>query len=267
MRRTIMLTTNFADGAPNWTDLAASEVPAAAEFYGAVFGWQFQSAGPDAGGYGFFTLRGATVAAVGPLPQEGAHPTWTVYFQTSDADATAEAVQKAGGTVRAAPMDVFTAGRMAAFTDPTGGEFAVWQPGETKGLDAVTDENTLCWTELYTTDAAAATGFYRDVFDWQTQDVPLGSGTYTVVTPAAGGEQAAHGGVMQLLPENLDRGASSEWHPYFEVADCDATVAVATSRGATVMIPPTEAEGVGRFAMLADPQGAVLAVITSAPMA
>lgn len=261
-----MLTTSFVDGAPNWTDLAASDVPAAAEFYGALLGWQFQSAGPDAGGYGFFTLRGATVAAVGPLSQEGARPAWTVYFQTSDADATAEAVQKAGGTVRVAPMDVFTAGRMAAFTDPTGAEFAVWQPGETKGLDAVTDQNTLCWTELYTTDAAASTGFYRDVFGWQTQDVPFGPGTYTIVTPAAGGENASHGGIMQLPPENRARGAGSEWHPYFEVADCDATIALATSRGASVPIPPMDAEGVGRLAMLADPQGAAFAVITSVPM-
>lgn len=261
-----MLTTSFVDGAPNWTDLGASDVPAAAEFYGALFGWRFQSAGPDAGGYGFFTLDGATVAAVGPLTQEGARPAWTVYLQTSDADATAEAVQKAGGTVRAAPMDVFTAGRTAAFTDPTGAEFAVWQPGETKGLEAVTGQNSLCWTELYTTDIAAATGFYRDVFGWQTQDVPVGPATHTIVTPAAGGENASHGGIMQLPPENLARGSGSEWHPYFEVADCDATVALATSRGASALIPPMDAEGVGRLAMLADPQGAVFAVIVSVPM-
>jgi uncharacterized protein len=261
-----MLTTNFVDGAPNWTDLATGDVAAAADFYGALFGWQFQSAGPDAGGYGFFTLHGATVAAVGPVPQEGARPGWTVYFQTSDADATAEAVQKAGGTVRAAPSDVFTAGRLAAFTDPTGAEFAVWQPGDTKGLGAVTDENTLCWTELYTTDAAAATGFYRDVFGWQTEDVPMGPGTYTVVRPASGGESGSHGGIMQLPPENLARGSGSEWHPYFEVADCDATAALATGRAASVLIPPMDAEGVGRLAMFSDPQGAAFAIIKSVPM-
>lgn len=261
-----MLTVNYVDGAPNWADLAATDVPAAAEFYGALFGWQFQSAGPDAGGYGFFTLNGATVAAVGPSMEAGARPVWTVYFQTSDADATAEAVQKAGGTVRAAPSDVFTAGRLAAFTDPTGADFAVWQPRDTKGLGAVTDENTLCWTELYTTNGPAATSFYRDVFGWQTEDVPFGPGTYTVVSPASGGETSAHGGILQLPPENLARGSGSEWHPYFEVADCDATTQLATDRGAGVLIAPMDAEGVGRLAMLTDPQGAVFAVIKSAPM-
>ena len=59
-----MLSTNYVPGVPNWVDLATTDVDAAAAFYGAVFGWQFQSAGPDAGGYGLLTLDGKTVAAV-----------------------------------------------------------------------------------------------------------------------------------------------------------------------------------------------------------
>lgn len=54
-----------------------------------------------------------------------------------------------------------------------------------------------------------------------------------------------------------------EWHPYFEVADVDTTLARATEAGATVIIPAAEAEGIGRFAMLLDPAGAVFAVIRS----
>jgi uncharacterized protein len=48
-----MLTTDYASGAPNWLDLGCPDTAAAAAFYGAVFGWDFQSAGPEAGGYGF----------------------------------------------------------------------------------------------------------------------------------------------------------------------------------------------------------------------
>ena len=68
----------------------------------AVFGWQFESAGPEAGGYGMITQGGKVVAAVGPLTEQGAAPSWTLYFKTSDADGTAEAVRKAGGTVHSA---------------------------------------------------------------------------------------------------------------------------------------------------------------------
>lgn len=260
-----MLTTSYVPGAPNWVDLTVADVEAATAFYRDLFGWEFRSAGPEAGGYGFFHLDGKIVAAVGPIMDEAAGPAWTLYFHTADADATAAAAQRAGGTVRSEPYDVFTAGRTAELADPTGARFAIWQPGETVGLDLVTVPNTLCWAELYTTDEVAAKDFYRSVFAWDLTDVPMPGVAYTLVAPSGGGQQAAHGGIMRLAEENVAAGTTSAWHPYFEVTDCDATFATATGRGATEMMPPTDAEGIGRFAMLTDPFGAFFAVITSAP--
>ncbi len=259
-----MLTTNYVPGAPVWLDLGTTDVEAAASFYGALFGWEFRSAGPEAGGYGMFTLAGKTVAAVGPLTEQGASPAWTTYFHTFDADATAKAVEQAGGTVRFAPSDVFTQGRMAGFTDPAGAQFAVWQPGETKGLDAVTVPNTLCWTELHTTDPVAATAFYQSVFGWDTEDVPMGEFTYTVVSPTGGGQEASQGGIMGMTDEMLSAGMRPRWQPYFEVANCDAVVAKASGHGGTVPMPPEDVEGVGRMAALIDPFGAAFSVLTSA---
>lgn len=256
-----MLTTTFVPGAPNWLDLGTPDVEAAAAFYRALFGWELRTMGPEAGGYGFFQLDGKTVAAVGPLTEEGAASAWTPYFQTADADATTKAVEQAGGTVRVPPMDVFTEGRMAAYTDPTGAQFAVWQPGDTQGLGAVTSANTMSWTELYTTDGTAAKDFYRSVFSWDYKDMPVAGSTYTVVSPSGGGPDATQGGIMQLAKENLEAGSRSEWHPYIEVADVDATFAVATEHGATTFFPPMDAPGVGRIAMFADPFGAPMAII------
>ena len=263
-----MLTTDSVPGTPNWLDIGAPDIDATVAFYTAVFGWTFQSAGPDAGGYGFFQLDGKTVGAVGPLTEAGATSSWTVYFHTADADATAKAVQQAGGSVRMAPGDVFTAGRLAAFTDSKGADFAVWQPLDTKGLETVMEPNSLCWTELYTTDSAAAKDFYASVFSWTAQDMPMGGGLiYSVVSAPGGGEgeDTGHGGIMQLPKENLEAGATSEWHPYFGVTDCDATFTAATDKGATVLIPPTNAPGVGRLAMLRDPAGAPFALIKGDP--
>jgi uncharacterized protein len=256
-----MLTTNYVPGAPNWVDLGTPDVDAAAAFYRAVFGWEFQSAGPDAGGYGMLTLNGKTVAAMGPMMEAGS--AWTIYFETPDADATADAVKRAGGVVRAGPMDVFTAGRMAQFTDPAGAMFAVWQPGETRGLDAVNDPGTLGWTELYAPDPAACASFYTAVFGWGTQAVPMGDFTYTVITPAGGGDDSGQGGIMPISPEMASAGLTPHWLPYFEVADCDAVVATAVEQGGSVTVPATDIPGVGRFATLADPAGAAFAVITS----
>ncbi|MCX4515612.1 hypothetical protein OHA27_35980 [Streptomyces sp. NBC_01619] len=45
-----MLGTDFSTGSPIWIDLGSPDRDAAAALYGAVFGWQYVSAGPDAGG-------------------------------------------------------------------------------------------------------------------------------------------------------------------------------------------------------------------------
>ncbi|MFF9483050.1 VOC family protein [Streptomyces sp. NPDC014733] len=262
-----MLTTDYVPGMPNWIDLGAPDTDDAVAFYSAVFGWTYRSAGPEAGGYGFFQLDGRTVGAIGPLTEEGATPSWTVYFHTADAEATARAVEAAGGAVRMAPGDVFTAGRMAAFTDPTGADFGVWQPRENPGLQAVMEPDTLVWTELYTTDDAAAKEFYRTVFSWTYQDMPMGDGMVYGVVSSSGSraEDATQGGIMQLQKEHLDAGAVSEWHPYFGVTDCDATYEMATKLGARVQIPPMDVPRVGRLAALQDPWGAPFALIKGDP--
>src|SRR5260221_12715647 len=99
-----MLTTNYLPGAPNWVDLGTPDIDAAARFYGALFGWQFQSAGPDAGGYGMVPLGGNTVGAAGPLVGQGAPPSQSLYLHTPDAHATAGAGKAAGATYPADPL-------------------------------------------------------------------------------------------------------------------------------------------------------------------
>jgi predicted enzyme related to lactoylglutathione lyase len=261
-----MLTTNYVPGAPNWIDLGSPDIGRSADFYTGLFGWTFQSLGPEAGNYGFFQLEGKTVAALGPLGEQDANSAWTLYFHTPDADLTTKTVEQAGGKVRLAPMDVFDNGRMAQFTDPVGAQFAVWQPGTTKGLDAVTVPGSLCWTELHTPDAVTARGFYRQVFGWDTQDMPLPGGqTYTVLSVAGGGEEGSIGGIMQFGEEQLAAGGRPHWLPYFEVLDADAAVAKTEQSGGQVLMPATDMEGVGRMAALADPFGAFFSVIKSAP--
>ncbi|PYC63911.1 hydroxylase [Streptomyces tateyamensis] len=259
-----MLTTDFPPGAPNWIDLGSPDPDAAQAFYGGLLDWTYASAGPGSGGYGFFRRDGRTVAALGPLTEEGASSAWTVYFCTDDTDRTAQLVAEAGGALRFGPYDVFGEGRMAGFTDPGGARFAVWQPGSTTGLDAVTEVGTLCWTELHTTDPEAAKPFYRSVFNWIEQDVPFGDFTYTVVTPTDGGTDASQGGIVTLVDEDRAAGATPFWLPYFEVADVDAAVARAEQLGGGRRGDPVDAPDVGRFVQLTDPQGAVFAVIASA---
>ncbi|MEV5510755.1 VOC family protein [Streptomyces orinoci] len=256
-----MLGTNFVTGAPNWIDLGTPDVEAAAAFYGAVFGWEFQSAGPESGGYGFCQQDGKTVAAIGPLTEEGASSAWTVYFQTPDADATAKAVEQGGGSVRMAPSDVMEAGRLAAFTDPGGAEFAVWQPGAVKGFELASVDNALCWAELHAADATAVYAFYRGLFGWRGEDMEVPGMVYKILATAEGEPESAAFGGMAPLQE----GDRPRWIPYFAVADADEKVTKAQEGGGSVVMPASDVPDVGRIAWLADPFGAVFAVLKPAP--
>ncbi len=263
-----MITTDFVHGSPCWIDLGAPDIDTAAAFYTAVFGWEFESYGDGPVEYGTFKLGGKVVAAVGRLTEEGARSAWMIYFTTPDADAAAESAVRLGGTVRAAPTDAEDMGRMAQLTDPQGGQFAVWQPGKTPGFEVADEPGALCWTELYTTDAAGARSFYGDLFGWSTEDMPLPgtpSGTYSIVTPAGGDQERMHGGIMQLAAEHLALTQGRPyWHPVFAVADTDAAVAAAGRNGGTIQMGPQDAQGVGRLAVCLDPSGADFVVLTPA---
>ncbi|GAA3149188.1 VOC family protein [Streptomyces rameus] len=258
-----MLTTRFVDGAPNWIDVAGPDIDGAAAFYGALFGWRFRSAGPDAGGYGFFQLDGRTVAGGMPAGPGQGPPAWTVYFRSEDARATAEAAEPAHGSVLVPPTDVMGQGHMAVLGDRAGAPFGIWQPGRTSGVDVAGEPGSLCWVELYTPDIAAAAAFYHQVLGLETSGVPFPGGTYTCVNPGGAGDDAMFGGMVPLADAPDEAGGGPHWLPYFEVADTDAVVEQAQRLGGAVRMPATTVAGVGRTARLADPYGARFAVIRS----
>ncbi|MFD3695768.1 VOC family protein [Streptomyces sp. NPDC058646] len=258
-----MLGTDFSTGSPNWLDLGSPDTDAAARFYGALFGWNFVAAGPEAGGYGFFQLQGKTVAALGPLTEEGAHSAWMVHFMTPDIQATTEAVRAGGGAVRMEPMDVMGEGWLAQYTDPQGAEFACWQPGRTAGLGLASADNTLVWAELHVPDPQAGIAFYQGVFGWRHAEMQAPGMTYRVLSVAAGDQEDGSFGGVAPLGEGA--GEEARWVPYFNVPDVDATTAAAQRNGGSVLMPGADVPDVGRLAWLADPAGAVFALLKPDP--
>ncbi|MFF8610496.1 VOC family protein [Streptomyces sp. NPDC015346] len=260
-----MITTDFVPGSPCWLDLGAPDVRAAAAFYGTVLGWEYESMGegPDMEG-GMFRKDGKIVAGLGKLTEEGARSAWMIYYTVTDADATTRAVELGGGRVRVPPRDLDGWGRMAQYSDPLGGEFAVWQPGTNNGVELVDEPGSLSWTELYTSDAAASKEFYGSVLGWRFSDMELpgGGGTYSLITPAGLPEERMHGGLMELRKEDLTlTNGRPYWHPVFAVDDCDAAVAAVTGNGGSVQMGPEDAEGVGRLAVCVDPSNADFVVL------
>ena len=112
------------------------------------------------------------------------------------------------------------------------------------------------WYELMTTDAQAAEAFYRDVIGWGARDAGLPDRRYALLTvddrPVCG---------LMALPEDACRaGARPGWIGYVAVDDVDASAAQARQRGGAVHRAPSDIPGVGRFAIVLDPQGAPLAL-------
>ncbi|MCK1795947.1 VOC family protein [Streptomyces sp. XM4193] len=265
-----MITTDFVPGAPCWIDLGVPDGRAAADFYRSVFGWELEPlTADDEQGYGLLRHEGRAVGALGPLGEEGARSSWMIYFMAADVRACADAVRELGGTVRVPPFDAGGAGTMAQATDPQGAEFAVFQPGGRKGFETADVPGALCWVELMTTDRARADDFYRGLFGWTGQDVPMpgeAGGAYELVTAEGQPEERMHGGVVEVPPEALElRNGKPYWHPVFATEDCDAAVERVTSAGGTLQMGPEEAEGVGRLAVVADPFGAEFVVLDPSP--
>jgi len=243
--------TKYEPGTPSWVDLGAPDIAAAASFYGDLFGWTFESAGPveETGGYGMFTLRGKNVAGLGPQMDQSQPPYWSTYVSVPDVEATLARVEVDGGKILMEAMDVFEAGRMAIITDPTGAQLSLWQPKEMIGADLVNEPGAFCWAELNTKDAHAASNFYERVFGWKPSTMDMGGMEYTLFML---GESQVAG----LLPMD----GPPRWNITFSVADSDATAAKAKQLGGAVIEEPQDIP-VGRFAIVADPAGAKFGVI------
>lgn len=253
------MTQTFPPGAPSWVDLGTTDVAAAAQFYGSLFGWSHDDLGPEAGGYGMFRKDGKQVAGVGPASDPARGTSWSTYFATNDAEDSAERARKAGGQIVVAPMDVMGEGNMAVFSDPTGAIFSVWQPGKHTGAEMTGEPGSLSWVELLTSDIEAAKHFYSEVLGVTMRDVPIGEGmTYTLLE--VDGRSVA--GAMQADPAwGL---MPSHWMVYFEVDDCDRVHDKALELGATTVAAPQDIPA-GRFAVLTDPQGGQFSIIKANP--
>lgn len=251
--------TEYSHGTPSFVDLMTTDVAAAKDFYGGIFGWTYETNATDQEGvdYTMAVRSGKTAAGMAAQPAEqaemGIPPMWNSYVTVDDVDATAAKVEGAGGSVMAPPFDVMDAGRMAVVTDPTGAVICMWQAKENIGSEIVNEHGALTWNELVSPDVGTAASFYGELFGWGTETMQMGeAGDYTVFT--VDGEQVAGG-----MAPPMD-GMPPHWGVYFNVDDCDGTVAKATDAGATVMMEPTDAPP-GRMAAMADPQGAVFAII------
>lgn len=248
-------TPQYAPGTPIWVDLATTDLDAARGFYSDLFGWEtVVMPEPDAGGYTMLLQDGKQVAGMGPVFSPDQPAAWSMYVASDNADAAAQKVRDAGGTVVTEPFDVFDAGRMAVFIDPTGAFFSVWQPGTHRGSELVNTPVSFGWNELHTRDMDAAKPFYQKVFGWEAETSGEGPQTYTEFK--LDGRSIAGG--MQMGAD-IPASVPPHWLTYFVVQDTGTTTAKAEEMGSAILMPPTEIP-IGVISVLTDPQGAAFAL-------
>ena len=246
---------SYEPGVPSWIDVGVPDPQVAADFYGALFGWSAPEGPEEAGGYRVAMVGDAAVAGIGSQQNPGP-PVWATYVNVASADDVAAAVTANGGQVLVPPMDVLDAGRMAVFMDPVGAVFSVWQPDQHPGAQLVNEPGTYSWSELVTTDVPASKAFYGAVFGWGSETHGDGPGAYTEWQ--VGGRSV--GGMMEK-PPMMPAEVPPHWAVYFSVSDTEDAVARVQELGGSLVMPPMDVEP-GRFAVVADPAGAVFNVIT-----
>jgi uncharacterized protein len=246
-----------------WAELATSKQSEAKAFYSGLFGWAADDypMGPNEF-YTMFKLEGRNVGAAYTLQpdmvKQGVPPHWGLYVAVESADQTAGRVASLGGKVLAPPCDVYEAGRMAVLQDPSGATISLWQPKLNTGFGIGGVPGCLCWADLMTPDPGRAEKFYSGLLGWKFDRGEKG-GDYLHIK---NGEEYI-GGVPPA--GSAGPGVPPHWSLYYLVTDCDAATAKAKSLGARVYVPPTSMEGVGRWSVLADPQGATFSAFQPLP--
>jgi len=276
----------YPAGVPCWVDTDQPDPDAAVEFYGGLFGWEFDGGMPDDAPVKYFVaqLRGKDVAGVGGRPDDAPQTpvAWNNYVAVESADDATGKVEDHGGSVVMEPFDVLDAGRMAVFADPEGAVFCVWEAKTSPGAVLVNEPGTWNFSELNTRDPDGAKRFYGAVFGWESSSFSIEGAEFSMFRmPGYGdflarrvpglrddltGQGAPEGfedAVAWIVPVS-DEAVPPHWSITFAVDDADAVAARAAELGGTIAVEPFDA-GPTRTAVVSDPQGATFSISKYTP--
>jgi predicted enzyme related to lactoylglutathione lyase len=252
-------TGQYTPGRFVWGDLVTSDVATAADFYGKVFGWTFETYGGE-DDRDTYTLALADGLPIGGMVFDqraikGKTPSarWIGLVSVPDVKASADAATAGGGTVVHAPVMLGERGETAVLRDPEGTVFGVVRSKHGDPLDYAGDVNEWYWIDLWTGDVEQAASFYSAVVGYETlpiEDDGLRSGLRLM----SGG--FARAGIMR----KRDPKATSTWLPYLRVADVKAATAAAAAAGGKVLMQPMAMHS-AMVAIIVDPTGAPVGIV------
>ena len=117
-------------------------------------------------------------------------------------------------------------------------------------------QGTFLWNELAAKDPAKSGTFYTELLGWETTEVPMPDGTYTLFR--SGGNDS--GGMYQIMPEHGPMPRA--WVSYVAVDDVDAAAAKVKELGGLVLTEPFDVPNTGRICLITDPDAATIGLMT-----
>lgn len=245
----------YPHGTFSWADANSTDVDKARPFYTELMGWTVEEV-PMGGGlmYSFLKKDGHNAAAISPmLPNmEGVPSHWSTYVTVDEIESLPDKVVAAGGTVIAPPFDVFDNGRMMVVQDPSGATISFWLPKASIGAYIVNTPGAMVWNELATRDVERAQAFFSEVLGWTFEAGEFPAYHYIH------NRGRLNGGIIQMDEEWGDM--PPHWQVYFAVEDIDQIVKRVPELGGQIISGPDDSS-VGRFAVIADPSGAMFSAI------
>jgi predicted enzyme related to lactoylglutathione lyase len=250
-----------------WRDLLTHDLEGSKEFYGSLFGWEFESVGRESGfgsdsAYTLIRHEGNLIGGmIDTVALNGKDDIsqWVVVMSVADVDKSAAAFAASGGEVMTAPTDLRRRGRLAVVRDAEGALLGLLQTkdGDPVDSDAVVDG--FLWDELWTTDIDSASEFYSSVTGLQAdeQTVEQAEGSSVVYRLLKSGETPRVGIMLNPL-EDL----GPVWVSYLRVESPAEIAAKVDALGGRVIVEAQARPIGGEVAFVAGPSGAGIALQT-----
>lgn len=268
-------TTSTNDNGPNpvgafiWYELITPDPVSAKAFYDAVVGWAIEPQPSGEMDYRMISrsdggFAGGVMRLTDDMASHGARPTWLGYVNVDDVDASASAVQSAGGSILLPAFDIPNVGRIAMVADPFGAPFYIMKPippagQEKQASDVFSPDQSqrVSWNEIQTSDVDGARRFYGDQFGWSTDEfMDMGpNGKYYFVD---------HHGTRLGALFGADAGQHPHWRFYIRVPSVAQAKAAAEANGGTIHMGPHQVPTGDYIVIGTDPQGAEFALVGGA---
>lgn len=243
------------NGKPVWFEIVTPDGEATKRFYTEVIGWTLNEMdGPGGQKYVMFAAPGGRPQCGIDTWKTGQPSRWVGYLECGEIGAAIQRVRDNGGEVLGEPVTMPGVGKMVEITDPAGARVYLFEGEGSEATGYDSKPGLFHWYELMVPDADKVVPFYKAVFGYDVQSMPMGGGTYHVFE--SGGESRAG---AASIPPGFEM--ATAWTPYVHVEDVDAAAKRVEANGGRAL-PIMDVPDVGRMFHAIDPTGALLGLIT-----